>query len=230
MGKSELLNDIAAYLIKQHGIKVLLAKPEEANNKTYKLLCNKIAGKVFHDPKVAFDAVAYEAAGKVLSGKLAMLDLYQNIGWDSMKEAIHDAASAGVKAVFIDPITNFTNGMGSSEANVELQRIAQEASMLAKDLDLVVFLFCHLRAPENGVPHEMGGKIFSTQFAGSRAMMRSCNYMFGLEGNKNGDLSEYDRSLRHLTLLEDREFGEVGTINLHWDKNTTWYKEVRNGQ
>lgn len=43
MGKSELLNQIAAHLVGVHEWKVLLAKPEEANVKTAKLLAGKIA-------------------------------------------------------------------------------------------------------------------------------------------------------------------------------------------
>lgn len=227
LGKSELLNALASHLIQEHRLKVFLVKPEEANNKTYKLMCGKVVGKVFHDPKVEFDEEAYEEAGEILKDSLCMMDLYQNISWGTLKEAIHDAASQGCRAVFIDPITNLTNGMPSGEANVELQRIAQESSALAKDLDLMVFLFCHLKAPENGPPHEKGGEVLSTQFAGSRAMMRSCNYMMGLEGNKSEELNDYERNIRYIRLLEDREFGEVGSIKLFWDRNTTLFKEIK---
>ena len=58
----------------------MLAKPEEANKKTYKLMAGKIASKVFHDPKVEFDYEAYEKAGEVLNSKLCMVNLYQHLG------------------------------------------------------------------------------------------------------------------------------------------------------
>lgn len=225
--KSELVDAIAAHLIKEHGWKVMSVKPEQANQKTYKMMAGKMVGKVFHDPKVAFDEAAYDEAGKLLRGNLAMLDLYQHLGWETLQYDIKAAAAAGVDAVFIDPITNLTNGVNSGDANTILQGIAQDLAKMALDLNLVIFIMCHLRNPDTGVSHERGGSVLTSQFAGSRAMGRSCNYMFGLEGNKDPDLPEEQRNLRELVLLEDREFGESGRCQLFWDRHTTLFREVR---
>lgn len=244
--KSELLNDIAGHFIKAHGVPVFMAKPEENNKKTYKLMCNKMVGKVFHDPDVDFDYEAYDKAGELLRDKLFMVNLYQHMGWESLKKDIVMAASMGAKAVFIDPITNLTNGMSAADANTKLQEIAQELAAMALDLEVVVFVFCHLKAPEGNIskdarlkkyekgeyvklgncPHEFGGDVISAQFAGSRAMMRSCNLMIGLEGNKDPELDEDVRNLRYLTILEDREFGNAATVGLHWNRNTTLFSEI----
>lgn len=227
MGKSEVVNTLGAHLIKKYGLKVLMAKPEEANKKTYKLIAGKMVNRVFHDPKVEFDYEAYEAAGKMLESKLCMVNLYQHLGWDSLQGDIRAAAAEGCKAIFIDPITNLTNGMDSATANTKLQEIAQELAAMAKDLDVVIFIFCHLRNPDAGAPHDRGGKVLTSQFAGSRAMGRSCNYMFGLEGNKDPELSIEERNKRILVLLDDREFGEVGECHLYWDRITTHFNEIR---
>ena len=227
MGKSEVVNALAAHLVAIHYWNILLAKPEEANKKSVKLLAGKIASARFHDPKVEFDMNAYEAAGNVLMGrKVAMLNLYQHLGWESLKQDIIVAAAEGIDAVFIDPITNLTNGMNPADANTKLQEIAQELAAMALDLNIVVFIFCHLRNPDGGLSHERGGAVLTGQFAGSRAMGRSCNYMFGLEGNKDPELSEEERNVRKLVLLDDREFGEVGTTNLFWNKHTTQFAEM----
>lgn len=228
MGKSEVVNTLAAHLIKEHNWKVMLAKPEEANVKSAKLLAGKIAHKKFHDPNQPFDESAYEEAGKKLLGhKVCMVNLYQHMGWKSLKEDITAAAADGVDAVFIDPITNLTNGVNSADANTLLQEIAQELAAMAKDLNLVIFIFCHLRNPESGLSHDRGGEVLTSQFAGSRAMGRSCNYMFGIEGNKDPKLSPTERNTRTLVLLDDREFGEVGRCNLYWDSTTTEFNEMR---
>lgn len=226
LGKSEVVNTLSAWLIKEHGWKVMVAKPEEANKKTYKLTAGKIVSKIFHDPKVEFDYEAYEKAGTILHGKLCMVNLYQHVGWETLKTDIVAAAQAGCKAVFIDPITNLTNGINAADANTKLQEIAQELSAMALDHDIVIFIFCHLRNPDSGLSHDRGGRVLTSQFAGSRAMGRSCNYMFGLEGNKDPDLSPEERNMRKLVLLDDREFGEVGEIDLYWDKRTTQFNEV----
>jgi twinkle protein len=225
-GKSEIVNTLAAHCIKEHGWKVFLVKPEESNNKTYKLVAGKLAGKFFHDPTKPFDSDAYDKAGDVLKDHLFMLNLYQHVGWETLKTDIREAALDGCKAIIIDPITNLTNGMDAASANTKLQEIAQELSAMAIDLNVVIFIFCHLRNPDSGLPHERGGEVLSSQFAGSRAMARSCNYMLGLEGNRDSNLSPEERNMRTLVLLEDREFGEVGRYKLYWDKNTGLFNEI----
>lgn len=225
-GKSEVVNQLAAYFIKSLGWKVFLCKPEEANEKSYKLVAGKIAAKKFHDPKIEFDEAAYDAAGEVISDNLELLNLYQHVGWETLKGDIRTAAAQGCKAVFIDPITNLTNGMAPGDANTKLQEIAQELSAMALDLNIVIFIFCHLKNPDSGEPHERGGKVLSSQFAGSRAMARSCNLMLGLEGNRDPDLPVEQRNVRQLVILEAREFGEVGSYPLYWDPNTTLFTEI----
>lgn len=246
MGKSELLNFLAAHFIQQHKVNVFMAKPEEQNKDTYKFVAGKIAGKKFNDPSVEFDYEAYDMAGQILRDKLYAIDLYQHVDWDHLKQDIIYAAKVQqCKVVFIDPITNLTNGMDSGEANSKLQEIAQDLSALAKDLNVVIFVFCHLKASDGNLskdardakyrkgqyynlgncPHEKGGDVNSNQFAGSRAMMRSCNLMIGLAGNKDSDLEENIRRMRWLSILEDRAFGNSEDVPIIYNLETTSYAE-----
>lgn len=227
MGKSELVNAIAAHLIIEHGLPVYMIKPEEALPKSYKMLLGKVAGKIFHDPNIPFDFDAFDAADAKVGDKAIFQDIYQFVNWDDTKQdIINTVLKDGVKDVMIDPITCLTNTMGSGEANEHLTRIAAEISAMAKDMDFTAYLYCHLKAPE-GIPHERGGAVLSTQFAGSRAMMRSCNYMMGLEGNKDPDLPMEERNVRTLKILEDREFGSSASIPLYWDNKTGLFNEIR---
>lgn len=246
MGKSELLDAVAGYIIQVDQKPVMLVKPEQSNKQSYKKIAGKLVGKKFDDPDTDFDYDAYDRAGKLLEDKLYMVDLYQHVGWETLKVDIVAAAGLGVKAVFIDPITNLTNGMSSSDANSKLGEIAQDLAAMAKDLDIVIFIFCHLKAPEGSIskevrqkkysqgtytqlgncPHEFGGDVMSSQFAGSRSMMRSCHLMIGLEGNKDPDLPKEVRNQRWFTILEDREFGNSARIPLFWNENTTLFKEI----
>lgn len=245
-GKSEFRNELAAHFMKHHDVKVFMASPEEANAKTYKLLAGKIERKIFHDPEKPFDYEAYDRAGVILKDKLALLNLYQHMGWDSLKKDMVAAAEWGAKAHFIDPITNLTNGVNSADANTMLQGIAQEVSAMALDLDIVVFMFCHLKSNDGAISadqraakykqgkflglgncaHEMGGDITSSQFAGSRAMMRSANLMLCLEANKDPDLPEEIRNTRNVRVLEDREFGLSEKFPLFWNKQTGGFVEL----
>lgn len=227
MGKSEVVNALAKHLAVDHKLKVMLAKPEESNVKTYKMLNSKVTGKIFHDPTVAFDEEAYEKGGQLIKDNVCMLNLYQNITWEVLRSDIYAAVSEGVKAVFIDPITNLTNGLHTSEINEKLQGISQDLAAMAKDLDIVIFIFCHLNKPSKGsVPWDRGGKITTDYFAGSSAMARSCNYALGLEGDKDPDKTLEERNMRQLVLLADREFGESGACELYWDYKTGLFNET----
>lgn len=227
MGKSEIVNALGAHLIVEHNKTVLFIKPEEATAKTYQMLLGKVAGRIFHDPKIVFDDDAYEAADKVVGDKALIMDSYQFVDWNTLKNDIRYSVEVlGVEDVIIDPITCFTNQMGSAEANEFLVSMAAEISAMAKDLNFTAYLFCHLKAPAVGPTHERGGHVLSSQFAGSRAMMRSCNYMIGMEGNKDPDLPEDERNIRTIVLLEDREFGNSERVPLFWDRATGKFSEL----
>lgn len=227
MGKSELVNDLAKNVIVDHDLPAFIVKPEEALPKSFKMLCGKAVGRIFHDPSVEFDYDAFDRAADMIGDKAIFEDIYQFADWDNLKDDIRYAAVAdGVKDVFLDPITCFTNQMDTGTANEFLTGMAAELSAMALDLDFTAYIFCHLKAPQAGPPHEMGGKVLSTQFAGSRAMMRSCNYMIGMSGNKDPELPMEQRNTRHLTILEDREFGVSATVDLYWDYKTGLFTEI----
>lgn len=226
MGKSELLNDIVAHCIREHGWKVFVAKPEEANHRTVQGIAGKLAHRIFHDPKIEFDYEAFDKVIPELEDKLFMLNLYQELSWEGLKEDIRYAVSEGAKAVFIDPITVLSNGINAADANTLLQKMAQELSALAMDMNFVAMMFAHLKAPDAGLPHERGGSVQSYQFAGSRAMMRSAHLLIGLEGNKDPDLPDEQRNLRSLVVLENRMSGETGRIPLYYDRHTGAFNQI----
>ena len=226
MGKSELLSDLAAHCIKEHKWKIFVAKPEESNARTLQGVVGKLTNRIYHDPKIAFDYDSFDAALPLVEDKLLMLNLYQELTWEVLKADIRAAVMEGCKAVFIDPITNLTNGINAADANTLLQKMAQELAAMALDLNFVAFMFAHLKAPDNGPPHERGGAVLSHQFAGSRAMMRSAHLLIGMEGNKDPDLPEDQRNLRSLVVLENRMSGETGRVQLFYDKNTGAFNEL----
>jgi len=227
MGKSAFLDDLAAWNIKEHGWKVFVAKTEESNARTLQGVIGKLVGKVFHDPNIPFDFEAFDAGAPLVKDKLYMLNLYQELTWDVLKSDIRQAANEGCKAVFIDPITTLTNAFNPADANTLLQKMSQELAQMAMDLQIVVHIYCHLKAPDSGEPHERGGAVLSTQFAGSRAMMRSCHAMIGIQGNKNPEHPEEQRNIRDLVLLEDRNSGASGKVKVYYDKNTGLFNEIK---
>lgn len=228
MGKSELVNAIGEHLIVHHQLPVLFCKPEEDKVKTYQMLVGKAAGRIFHDPNEEFDDEAFDRAEPLIGDRAIIVDNYQFVDWDNLKDDIRYAVNAeGVKDIVIDPVTCFTNGMSASDTNEFLVGWAAELAAMAKDLDFTSYIFCHLKAPQVGPPHERGGEVLSTQFTGSRAMMRSCHMMVGLEGNKDPELPPQERNIRKLKILEDRNLGASGLIKLYWNYKTGLFEEMR---
>lgn len=227
MGKSEIVNAIAAHMITVHHSKVLLVKPEEATGETYKRLVGKVAKRIFHDPDVQFDEEAFDRAEPTIGDNAIILDSYQFVDWETLKGDIRYAVQTyGVKDVILDPITVFTAGISAAEANDFLIKMSQELAAMAKDLDFTAHIFCHLKAPSQGDSHERGGAVLSTQFTGSRGMMRSCHMMIGMSGNKDPELPDDERNTRYLTILEDRQFGVSGSIKLFWNKENGEFMEL----
>jgi twinkle protein len=226
MGKSELLNDLVAHNILEHGWKVFVIKPEESNKRTLQGVVGKVANRIFHDPKIPFDYEAFDAAVPKVADKLVMLNLYQELSWQTLEADIRSAAADGCKAVYIDPITVLSNGVAAADANVLLQKFAQGLAQMAMDLNIIVHIFCHLKSPDNGPSHERGGAVQSYQFAGSRAMMRACHSMIGMEGNKDPDLAPEERNLRTLVVLEDRATGASGKVRLFYDQHTGAFNQL----
>jgi twinkle protein len=228
MGKSVIVDELAKHLIVDNGLSVLLVKPEEDKARTYQNLVAKAASRIFHDPEVPFDQEAFDAAEPLIGDKAIILDSYQAIDWETLKSDIrHVVNTYGVKDVIIDPITCFTAGMTASEGNDFLVKMAMEIALLAKELDFTAYLFAHLNAPKTGEPHERGGEVLSTQFTGSRAMMRACHLMIGLEGNKDPELPDHERNVRKLKVLEDRNLGATGIVKLFYDNRTGRLNEMK---
>lgn len=245
-GKSTLKSALVAHFIKNDNAKVFVAASEEPNEETYKRIAGQLTGKIFHDPEVPFDEEAFDKAGEIIGDKLVLLNLYQQLSWETLKEDIIAAVTHGCKVIVVDPITSLSNGISSGEANTLLQSFAQDLAAMAKDLNFVAILFAHLKAPEGQLSedkrssfyakgkyldlgncsHEQGGSVYSNQIAGSRAMMRSAHLLLALLANKDPDLPEEIRNTRQIQVLEDRNLGVSEKYSIFYNKATGTFVEI----
>lgn len=173
MGKSVVVDTIAAHCVLTQDTPIWLCKPEEPMEGTVQRIAGKVMNKVFWDPKIEYDERDLDEGIDLIGEKVIIYDAYQGTDWDAVKAEIRSAVMvAGVQDIFLDPLTCFTVGMSLTEQNETLISIASEIASMAMELNFTAYLFCHLNAPQSGVPHERGGKVQSVQFSGSRAMMR----------------------------------------------------------
>lgn len=253
-GKSELVNKLTEHVINEENGRIALFKFEEEPEIT----CKKVAGKMFkkdftnpekvifynddgeivdiygkpiHDvSRGYFDQETLNNAVDAVGDKIIYYNNYGACSWNAVKGAVrHAVLVEGVKDIVLDPISRMVQGMTSAEANTELERFADELSKMAKDLGFTYYCFCHLKSPDSGPAHERGGKVLSSQFTGSRAMMRSTYYMVGLERNKDPELSEKERNTSYLVILDDRKYGRTGIVTLFYDADTGDYVEPPEG-
>lgn len=259
MGKSVIVDTLSEHIIKTeknklgNPQKIALFKFEEQPDETIKKIAGKFYRKDFSNPeKIIFidnngDEVdiwgnrivdnssfyRHEDLIKAVDSVGDSVILYNNYGrcnWDELKGAIrHAVLVEHVEDIVIDPITRLTAGMSASEANTELERFADEISKMSQDLGFTYYCFCHLKAPDNGKPHELGGQVYSSQFRGSRAMMQACHAMWGLQGNKDPEEQEKVQNTRYLILLDDRKFGRTAKIPLFYDVDTGVFDEPPDG-
>ena len=225
VGKSEAVNQIVHHITQVEGGKVAVFKLEEKPAMTVRKIAGKIMHKQFHIPDGDFtQEELIEGVSKVRGGPV-FYDSYGSTSWDKLKAAIrHAVVAEGCQDIIIDPLTRLTTGMDAAQANTELERISDEISKMAKDLGFFYMFFCHLKSPQTGKPHEEGGKVHSNQFTGSRAMMRACYYMVGIERDKTLE-DEVARNMSTFVLLEDRAFGNSGNFPVFYDRQTGDYLE-----
>lgn len=225
IGKSEAVNQIAHHITQVEKGSVALFKLEEKPSMTVRKIAGKIMHKQFHVPDGDFtQEELIEGVNKVRDG-VVLYDSYGSTSWDKLKAAIrHAVMIKGCQDIIIDPLTRLTTGMNSADANVELERVSDELSKMAKDLGFFYMVFAHLKSPQSGKSHEAGGKVQSNQFTGSRSMMRACYYMVGIERDKSLE-DEIERNTSTFVLLEDRAFGNSGAFPVFYDRNTGDYLE-----
>ena len=227
IGKTNWAKELQSWLVNTQGVPVGVFMLEEALGKTLKGIAGKFVGKAFHKPDGNFTEEELKAAISALDGKVFLYN-HPTSGatWDAIKPAIrYMVVSCGVKDIFLDNLTVMVAHLSSSEANDEVNRIASEVAGMMQELDFTLYGFSHLNPVSNGLPHERGGRVLESQFTGSRGLMRFGNYMLGLERNKDPDLPEYERNLAQLVLLKDREYGNVGRVEIRYYPETDKFLE-----
>lgn len=233
-GKTEWLSQMADYIINKENRKVFLCKFEQEPAQTIKALAGKIKHKQFHNPDhyeqglftqdELIDAVN-QLRDHVLIFKAGFSDVGNGNMWDRLKPAIRHAVIAeGVKDIFIDPITQLTDGMTASETEQELRRFSNEIQGMAKDYGFFYYCFAHLKEPSTGLTHEEGGAIKVAQFRGSRAMAEKTKLMLGIIRNQFADDAD-ERNTSTFHLLLNSTFGKPGKFEVFYNEFDVSYLE-----
>jgi twinkle protein len=224
IGKSEFINQVVTFDV-QRGKKIAVLKYEEPPFMTVKRVAGKIDGTFYHKPDVNYSDVALKATALSMQDLLIMYPAFGSATWETTKDFIRYAAMMGCETIIIDPITKLTNTLTSSETETELRKLSDELACMAQDMGFFYIVTCHLKTPYSGPPHERGGKVQSSQFRGSRAMMENTYYMMGIERDKDPLLTLVEQNTSTFVLLEDRNFGNSASFPVQYDPINQGYLE-----
>jgi len=236
VGKTEFLSQMVDHIIFKENRPVFLAKFEQSAGQTLKAIAGKHNNVNYSNP----DNVNVKFTQEDLSNSITELDnkvFMFNAGfssagegnlWERIKGVLHYmVVDKGVKDIFIDPITQLTDGMSSSDTETYLRAFSNEIQALSQELGFFYYIFCHLKSPNTGTPHEEGGRVKSAQFRGSRAMQEKTKFMLGIERNILAD-DETDRNTSRFVLLLNSGFGKGGSFDVVYNPETTEYLEPVN--
>lgn len=230
IGKTEFFHELIHHIIDKDQRPVGIFLLEEAPQKTVRIIAGKHLGTPLHRPDIECNNEDVESTIASFSNPSEKLYLFDHKGsrdWDTIyAQCKYLAAVHGVRDLIIDPLTAII----SHEENTDrsLHKIMADMSVLTQDpYNCTVYFSSHLNEPpRDRIPHEEGGRVKESHFAGSRAMIRFSNYIFALERNKQ-DPDVVKRNTTTFRVLKDREFGSATgeTFEIYYDQDTGTYQE-----
>lgn len=230
IGKTEFFHELAYHIAAVESKPVGLFLLEESPARTLKLLGGKHLNLPTHRPDVEVLESDLAAALEGFSESRELVYLFDHKGsrdWESIySQCKYLAAVHGVRDIIIDPLTAII----SHEENTDraLHKLMDDMSRLAQSpYNCTVYFSSHLNEPpRDRRPHEEGGRVHESQFAGSRAMIRFSNYVIGLERDKQA-VDAIQRNTTTVRILKDRDFGTASgeTFDIFYDQSTGRYLE-----
>lgn len=226
VGKTEVFLELVKHTTMDLGESCALFMLEQPVRETGLRLAGKYAGKRFHLADGTWQQEELVSAWNALenSGKLWLYDSFGICDWETIEDRIRFlAGTEDVRHFFIDHLTALASTQDDERKALEL--IMAAVAMLAKELNIIIYLISHLATPE-GKPHEEGGRVMIRHLKGSRAIGFWAHGIFGLERDQQqSDL--FVRSTITLRQLKSRWTGFTGILcGLHMDEHTGLLTEV----
>lgn len=218
VGKTDfVMQQIAEDLKNKHHVATFML--EQSKVETLQRIAGKIDGTFYHLPDVEYDVEKLKATVTSLNN-LHIYDNFGKIDWETIKGKIRAAVhSFDCRIFYIDNLTALNAHADDERRN--LDSLMEEIASLAKELNIWILLVSHLNPPKSGASHESGGKVEQGQFTGSRAIMRWCQFLLGVERNTLHD-DPKERCKGLVRCIKDRFSGKATgqTIGFVYDTET----------
>jgi twinkle protein len=227
VGKTDILMQIAAHNVMQHGEAMGLFLLETTPAEAAKLVVGKYAGKRFHLPNAGWtlEELTRNYGLVAQTEKLFLYDSQGSDSWESIRDYIRYLRHAhGVRKVIVDHIMALV--ADADDDRKAIDALMADMRKLVVELGITIHLVSHLNRPL-GKAFEEGGQVSLKNLRGSGATAAwSWTVMAAERDQQNEDQTERTKTI--LRILKHRRDGsKVGrTLTLRYDERTGLLNET----
>jgi len=229
IGKTDHQHQLVEHLVYEEKVKVGMFDLENAPAKTAKKLAGKHDKIDYSRPDIVYDKESLRSTLLSMNNVVRFYDRSASRDWEDIRVAMEEMHLLdGINIFIIDPLTALVSRYASSEANDKLNEIMTDMSDFAMKYPVSLFLYSHVNPkPKGNKSHEAGGKVYSHEFTGSRAMEKWAHYGHGISRDRTEDCPDDRKNMSEFRMLFDRDFGQSYSCDVYFDEKTITYLEPR---
>ena len=223
IGKSAILREVIYHIIRNTESRIGALFMEESVRRTAQGIMSIDANKQFHLPNTVYTQEELKSSfdNTVGCGRVFLYDHFGSSEIDNIVNRIrYMAKGLECEYIFLDHISIVVSSQENGDERKALDEIMTKLRMLVQETNIGLFVVSHLKRPQNGGGHELGGVTTLAQLRGSAGIAQLSDIVLGLERNSQDD----DPTIRNTTIvrvLKNRFSGETGpTSRLLWNKET----------
>lgn len=229
-GKSTLVRQNTYNWFHNLGINVGVAFLEEAVEETVQDIVGlHLRTRYRQNPELTTEEQFDEAFDAIFeSDRLFLYDSFAESVEDRLLAKLHYMVKAqGCKVIVLDHISIVVSGMDdNSDERKTIDRLMTKLKAFAKANSILMVVICHLKNPENGIPHEEGRPIKVTDLRGSGSLRQLSDTIIAAERNQQGD----HPNIVLFRILKCRFTGETGLAGyMKYNPETGWLEEMPYG-
>lgn len=136
------------------------------------------------------------------------------------------SASFGAKYIALDHVSIVVSSQEEGDERRNIDKVMTQLRTLAQELDIVIFVLCHLTRQSGSSSHEEGGRTSLSHLRGSGAIAQLADTAWGIERDSQDD-DDVKKNVSTIRSLKQREAGTAGISGyVHWDNDTCEFKEL----
>jgi len=229
IGKTDHQHQLVHHLIYKENQIIGMFDLENSPVRTAKKIASKEALIDFTRPDKEYEDSLLHDTLVSLQGKVRFYDRGASRDWEDIRIAIEEMHLLdGINIFIIDPLTALISRYSSSEANDKLNEICTDMADLVQNFPITILCYSHVNPkPKSSKSHEQGGKVYSSEFTGSRAMEKWFHYGHGISRDRSDDCPMDRKNISEFYMLFDREFGQSYKCDVKFTEETVQYLEMR---